>query len=729
MTPVDTRTVAPSGPETEVLSTDQLIKWRWRALSQQLPAAEFPAGSHAPALVYLWATMLIAVATVLGFAVFDRDNVPTAVRESQQDLMRKVARSLALSVTGAGDAFDRVAAGVRGGTPATAATLAPLTGEDGAWAGAAVLQPSTRQTLATSAQAVPLNLLPPGPPADGDVAVMTPDGPAIIRATTIGPDLMLVGLQPLHLRSLRLNPDARQGIYVLTGDGQNYLVQGVDAVPAVHRPEIFRGVPGLQSSRSETLRVREWAGHDLVLSAAPVADSGFVVASVIRAEITDGTSLWHGALLALAVALTAMIAYAMMRAALVTPLQRLLNQAKRDACGAVPDRRPNLRIVEAYRIADALAVSRELRVHGRRWRPAVTHLLSVAAVVALLGASVAVGFALTRPVAELPVQLSRDEESRVEAVSTTLGNALDTGLRTVTNLVGALGTATGGTVEAALNEALDGNHRLRGLYLVEPDGTVSTSTGRPSLRSVQPVPGQSGVVLDRAVERLPVAYAYHQRTDGRAIVAEYDVDYLLRLVRGMQGRVVVVDPDLRTVLDSEGYQAFQPLRDRTARDAAVAALTGETVSRVKNADGQPALVAGTAVGHPTVAHLEWVVVVNRNAQTLQLPGMLERRWALLMAAATIAVLVVTLVWQHFIFVGPLRRLAAAAGRIRAGDFDQPVTPQRHDDIGAIAMCLEICRQVRHTGSARFGGAVRLRGSAADFTAVLPSPAIPAQRRR
>jgi hypothetical protein len=100
-----------------------------------------------------------------------------------------------------------------------------------------------------------------------------------------------------------------------------------------------------------------------------------------------------------------------------------------------------------------------------------------------------------------------------------------------------------------------------------------------------------------------------------------------------------------------------------------------------------------------------------------------------MAAAVVAILVVTLVWQYYIFVQPLRRLAAASDRIVGGDFDEPVTPQRHDDVGAVAMCLEICRQVRHAGSARFGGAVRLRGSAANFTAVLPRPRIPNQRER
>lgn len=729
MATVDTRAASPSEPETQVLSTDQLVAWRWRALTQQLPAADFPAGSHAPAMVYLWMTMLVATVTVLGFAVFDRAEVPVAVRESQQDLMRKVAHSLALSVTGANDSFDRTADALRGGSPAAPATLAAMTGDRGAWSGAAVMQLSKRQTLAASAEAVPLDLLTNGIPAEGDAAVMTPDGPAKIRVTTVGADRVLVGLQPLQMRSLRLNPDAGQGIYVLTRDRQSYLAQGVDTVPADLRPALLDGVAELQASRTETIRVREWTDRQLVVAAAPVAETGFLVASVVAADITNGTSLRSGLLLALAVALAAVAAYLLMRLALVSPLQHLLRQAKLDACGATTTTRRSMRTAETYQVGEALAVSAGVRGHGRRWRPTVSLGLAVAAAVALAGPAVAVAFAVTRPVAEVPVQLNRDEESRVEAISSTLGTALDSGLRTVTNLAGANGRATGTQATKALDEALDGNHRLRGVYLAEPGGEVTASAGRPALRTREPVPGSSGVHLDRDIQRLPVLYAYQVRADGRVFVAEYDIDYLLGLLRNADGRAVVAGPDLRIVLDSQGYRAFRPMQDPTLQEATVAALAGDTVSRSKDADGRPALVVGTAIAHPTVAHLEWVVVVSRNAETLQLPAMVERRWAMLMAAATVAVLILTLVWQHFIFVRPLRRLAAASRRICDGDFDQPVTPQRHDDVGAIAMCLEICRQVRHTGSARFGGAVRLRGSAANFTAVLPRPRIPAQRER
>ncbi|MEV8505680.1 HAMP domain-containing protein [Actinoplanes sp. NPDC051475] len=729
MTAVDIREASPNGPETHVLSTDQLVTWRWRALTQQLPTAGFPAGSQAPTLVYLWTTILVVAVTVLGFAVFDRDDVPTAVLDSQQDLMVKVSRSLTLSLIAADDAFDQTAEVLRSGAPAAPATLARLTGDEASWAGVAVIQPSTRKVVAASAEAVPLNLIAGGSLPEGNSAVMTTNGPAVIRAVAIGDDRMLVGLQPLLLRSLRLNPDGKHGVYVLTSAGDTYLAQGVDAVPAGLRKELFEGIPHINSSRSEVVRVKEWSGEALVVSGAPVGDTGFVVASVIVAQVTPGTSLFHGLVLALVVALTALLAYALMRASLVKPLQHLLHQAKLDACGAITKDRRALRVREGSQVAQALAVSSGNRLRANKWRPTVLQGLLLAALVALLGPAFGVAVAVTQPGTTVPVQLNRDEESRVEAISSTLGNALSSGLQTVEHLSRAQATTAGDPAVAALKEALADNHRLRGVYLVAADGKPESSAGRPSLRAAQPLPGQGGVVLDPAVNRLPVVYAYQVRDDGRAFVAEFDIDYLLGLMRSADGRAVVADPDLRTILDSQGYRAFQPLRDPTVREAAVAALSGDTISRSKDVDGRPALVAGAAVTNPDVAHLEWVVVLDRNADTLQLPSMLERRWALLTAAAVTAILVVTLIWMYFIFVRPLRRLANASARIVQGDFDEPVTPQRHDDVGAIAMCLEICRQVRHTGSARFGGATRLRGSAANFTAVLPRPRIPNQRER
>jgi HAMP domain-containing protein len=222
------------------------------------------------------------------------------------------------------------------------------------------------------------------------------------------------------------------------------------------------------------------------------------------------------------------------------------------------------------------------------------------------------------------------------------------------------------------------------------------------------------------VDRLPVVYAFNQLGDGHAVVGEFDPDRLVGLVRRADGRVRIVDAELRTILDSKGFQVFQPLAGELAREVAVDALPGDTVGRSATTDGEPALIAATGVTAPsTVAHLEWAVVVEQDVAVMRLPESVERRWTLLLAGAVVGITLLTHVWQLYIFVRPLRRLAFFSDRMSDGNLDMPVPPQRHDDIGAIAVCMEICRQVRHTGSVRFGGALRLRGAESDHTTVLP----------
>ena len=715
-------------PGTPAAHAREVLRWRRRALDQQLPAASFPAGAAAPSLVYFWAVLVVATAAVLGFAIHDQRGVAPAVQESQRDLMSKIARSMSLGVQQAVDEFDRFAGRVRGtAQPVDKAALAGLVGADGQWAGAAVLDAASKRPLAATGVALPVDQLAVLPPDGQTVPVMTADGLALVRAAALQPGQVLLALHPVTMRNLRLNPDAQHGVFTRLPDGRVVLMQGVSALPEGKLPEVFAHLAGLGSSQSRTVVVREWSDRQLVVSAAPVGDTGVTVASLLVAEVTDGTSLWRGLMLGSGVLLAGTVGFLLMRASLARPVAELLKQAKADACGAVTSRRRVLRMAEAYRIARGLAVSSYAALPGKRWRPTVLQGLVVAAVVALLCPAVAVTLSL-RP-ADYPVdrQLVADEESRAEAISTTLGNALDNGRQRVDQVAFANADTPADRMDAALRQALRDEHRLRAVYVVDAAGTVVRSAGREPLRAVGPLPGAGGLRIDPAIERLPLIYAYRVRADGGGVVGEFDTDYLVGLMRQADGRARVVDSTLRTVLDSEGYRAFQPLLGEALRAVAADALTGETAARSGDTDGDAVLVAGSAVQTPApVAHLEWVVVVERNVSMLRLPQMLERRWTLLISAAFAGVVLLTLAWQHFIYVRPLRRLAAAADRVAAGDFEEPIAPQRHDDVGAIAMCLEICRQVRHTGSARFGGAVRLRGPEENYTAVLPL--IPRQKR-
>jgi HAMP domain-containing protein len=711
----------PSDPPQE-----QVVPWRRRALDQQLPTAGFPAGSGKPSLVYLWTVMCLAAAIVLGFAVNSQRGVPPAVVNSQRDNVSKVASSMRLTINHYVEDLDQRISTRSPATP-DADFLKQVVGNGTEWNGAAIVETATRRPLVTAGTGVPVELLPPTLPVKDTIPLTTPNGPALVRSIALDGSRTLLATQPLDIDELRLNPNARQGIFLITPDGKSTLMQGVSAVPDVHLPVLFRGLAQSQSAEGHPIRVTEWVNKQLVVSSAPVGDTGATVATLIVADETGGTSTIRGFLLGLTLLALAVPSFLLMRLALVSPVRSLLKRAKANACGEVPTKRDPLRVAEAHRIARALALTSAdpssattRRKRWRwRWRPTVNQGLALATVIALLWPAAAAAYTLGAPEPPIPNQLVRDEESRAEAASNVMGKALNNGLQTVTRISQAAEAAPDAAhVAPLLKQEMDDNHRFRSLYLMDPSGSVVGSEGREPLRK-QPLRGETGIDLDDETGRVPLVYAFRVAPDGVATVGEFDIDYLLEMLRAVDGQVRVVDEDLRTVFDSNGFRAFQQL-EGTARVAAAEALKGGTVGMAKAPDGAPALIAAAGLNKPnSVAPLKWSLVVEQDLAGLRLPQSDGRRWTLLVAGATAGVVMLTQVWQYFVFARPLRRLATEADRISDGMVEEPISPQRHDDIGALAMCLEVCRQVRHTGSSRLGGASRLRGTDEDRTVVLP----------
>ncbi|MGN9813294.1 HAMP domain-containing protein [Micromonospora sp. BQ11] len=709
-------------PGASALPQQQMFAWRRRALDQQLPSAGFPAGSARPSLLYLWATMVLSAAIVLGFAVHSQRAVPPAVVDSQRDNVAKVAASTRLSIQHSIDELDqRIAA--RDPAIPDPELLKQVVGDGSTWNGAAIVETASRRPLATHGPGLPLELLPPVLPPSGTFPVTTADGPALVRGLALDGSRTLLAVQPLDVDELRLNPSARQGVFVLTPDGKSTLMQGVSAVDQVHHPVVFRGLAGSTSSEGRPVRVTEWPDKQLVVSSAPVGETGVTLATMIVADEMSGTSLPRGVLVGVTLLLMAVPSFLLMRLALVVPVRSLLAQAKDIACGSVPEKRRRLFVAEAHRIGRVLGPSPGDPSGGsgrrwRRWRPTVTQGLALATVVALLWPAAAAAATLREPEPSLPQQLVRDEESRAEAASTLLGKALNNGLQTVIRTSQAAEAGSPEQVKPMLEHELADRQRFRSLYLIGADGRTVASAGREPLRK-EPLKGAAGIDLDDKVARLPVVYAFQVGANGVATVGEFNIDYLLEMLRAVDGQVRVVDEDLRTVFDSEGFRAFEEL-EGSARGAAARSLEGGTVGRATKPDGTPALIAAAGLNTPnTVSGLKWSLVVEQDLNGLRLPQSDGRRWTLLVAAAATGVVVLTQVWQYFVFARPLRRLAASADRIDAGSLDTPIPPQRHDDIGALAVCLEVCRQVRQAGSSRLGGATRLRGPEHDATAVLP----------
>jgi len=219
------------------------------------------------------------------------------------------------------------------------------------------------------------------------------------------------------------------------------------------------------------------------------------------------------------------------------------------------------------------------------------------------------------------------------------------------------------------------------------------------------------------------------------LVAEFDVIELRSVLNRVDGDVHVVDGSMRSMLDTGGFIAFHTIHDGHVRAAAKAALSSEGTAATQGSahrvlvasvvgDGAQPRAGTTAASAATPASpsdsLGWVVVVSRDVKDLALPTTqaLHVAWLLMVLATTIAV--IGWAWQFTVFIRPLRSLAAAAERVTKGDHRSPITPERFDEVGALAMCLEICRQARSEGSERLAGATRLRGAGTDYTLVMPT---------
>jgi HAMP domain-containing protein len=693
-------------------AVDPLVAWRRIALDKQLPTPRFPGGVRAPSAALLCGLLALAGVCGVYLGMFSGRVIPQAVIDSQDRLVTGLARSMNAAVTeGVGQIEAAVAGYQPGGDPA--ALLASATGGGTTWAGTAILDVGTRQPVAARGAALPIANVPPEVAGTTVTPLIQGAQPQALIVAPLPDGRLIAGAAVLRMRQLRLAPDARQAVLVGLPTGENTVVQGqVPAADGLIRDALAETVdgPAVRASGGGA------AGSALLVVAAPVGSLGLAVATTVSAPVIDVGSRTKGVLPAAGLVVAAVLAYLIAHTALVRPVRRLLARAKDDACGATGPRPRVTGPAEVRRIDAALADRPK-----PRGIPAAVALLGAAAIV--LGWSGAIGYAFTRDPVEVPSQVVLDAENQVAAATEALGDTLDGGLRQLT--VAAAGTAQ--TAPDRLGPVLDGlvedESRYRGAYVTNAEGAVVATAGRPPLRLEGPMPRENGIRLANTGGRLPVVYAYANRPDGHSIVAEFDIPRLADLLRRADGRVRVVDAELRTILDTEGFRAFQPMVGGSSRAAATAAFAGRTEAAISGTD----LVAGTPLATPSsTAGLNWSVVAQQPVGELELPANGLRRASLVLGGAAGGLALLALGWHYFVLLRPLRRLAATADRLADGDTDQVISPHRPDEIGAIASCLEICRQVRVHGPARLGGAVRLRGALAHPTVVVRRP--PTQRR-
>jgi len=271
-----------------------------------------------------------------------------------------------------------------------------------------------------------------------------------------------------------------------------------------------------------------------------------------------------------------------------------------------------------------------------------------------------------------------------------------------------------------------GDRRFRSTYVVDLDGRVVVRSGADPLRTPGRLAPGNGVDLDRSSRRVPAIYARAWFSQRYGLVAEFDVNYLRSVLRRLGGRLRVVDGQMRTILDTDGYIPYEKLPAGPLSDVAMQAFDAPTHGDIITISGVRSLVNASEVNwRESPDSLRLMVLAQRPVSALTLSGNDERRSAWLLAVIGAAVALLMLVWHQFLVVRPLRTLAAAADRFRSGDARTVISPSRLDEIGAIAICLDICRQAHVDGAGRLGGVVRMRGAGSDHTAVISR--IPAER--
>jgi hypothetical protein len=473
---------------------------------------------------------------------------------------------------------------------------------------------------------------------------------------------------------------------------------------------------------------------------------GLAVVSVVRAPVIDAGPGGNGIVPALTLGGIAVFGFLLVRRVLVTPTRRLRADALAIAGGRLITthvRRSTTREVD--RIAAALEHCRA-ELGGAPVPPEKKRRVGMATTLAVgltTGAVLAwsAGVLLTvgsRDVA-VPDAVVSSTRNQTTAATEALRRSLNDGLADLTALASL--TDGGGPVDvrSSLDELIAGQPRYRSVYLVDQSGRASSVVGRPPLRTAEPLPAEPGLRLRRGNAPVPVLFAQAPLPDGRALVGEFDLDHITRLLGRAPGSVRLVDIGLRTIAATDGFVAFADL-SAELRDTAVDASKNGPVATTRDGTQGQAVIVSAPLRGGVSGELGWTVVAEQPVTELALPGSELRRNT--MVAALVAALLALLLfgWQYLLLIRPLRRVAAAADEIVAGRYGSVIYPQYQDQIGTIASCLEICRQALTDGVRRLGGVRRPAGAATDATeliAVVPGgdgqatspPPAPARARR
>ncbi|MCR6482936.1 HAMP domain-containing protein [Amycolatopsis sp. OK19-0408] len=304
-------------------------------------------------------------------------------------------------------------------------------------------------------------------------------------------------------------------------------------------------------------------------------------------------------------------------------------------------------------------------------------------VLVLLTWSAAVLLTLGTQPADVPPALAAGQDLRLARAADGVRSALAGGLSELRTAARLLPDGDPGPVLDRLGQ----DPAFRSVYLTDRTGDAGPRRGRVPLREGV-VPDGEGLRQHNTSGRVPVVYGFARLGDGRALVGEFDVTRLAQPLTPAGARVRVVDQGDRTIVDTHGYLAFDPLADPGLRAATAAARTGPPPARV---DRDLLVSARELARRGPVTALGWVVVAEQPVAALGVRDdvVRDRARAAALLGAVLALLVGA--WHELVVVRPLRRAVAAAEQVAAGNTGVVVFPQRQDEIGTVVSCVDLCR--------------------------------------
>ncbi|MBB4911616.1 HAMP domain-containing protein [Actinophytocola algeriensis] len=704
-------------------------------MTDQLPESGFPSGIGTPATTVLVLLLLHAGLCAVLLGGRESGTVPAAIAESQAQLVRGAGAAV-------GAAASQGIADLRAATAVPAATPEDLVArllQNGKWRGAAVLDAGSRALVASRGEPVAVQSLPRSVTGTTVTPVVGADGALrVVVAQALPGARLLVAARGSRLPDAALGGDLRETLLLTASTGQVIDSRGAPLDPDVGRLVELASAAAAAGEKGN-LTGSTVAGRQPTVVYTPVSSAqvdgvlGLAVVSVVRAPVTDSGPGGNGVIPAVALAAVALSGFLVVRRVLVGPVRRLRADALAIAGGRLMTTRiRRSRTREVDRIAAAFEHCRaELgggtpeRPGSRRRRGPATWFAIGLTSAAVLGWSATVLVTAGSRDVVVPDAVVSSAGNQTTAATDALRRSLNDGLADLTSFA----ALTGGDVRSGLDELIAGQSRYRSVYVADRSGGAGSVVGRPPLRTAEPLPAEPGLLLRQGTAPVPVLFAHAPLPDGQALVGEFDLDHIARLLGRAPGSVRLVDDDLRTIAATDGFVAFAELGAELRDSATDAGKDGPVARTQEGTDGQAVVVAAPLRGGAS-GQLGWTVVAEQPVVDLALPGNEQRRDA--MVAALVAALLAVLLfgWQYLLLLRPLRRVAEAADEIVAGRYSSVTYPQHQDQIGTIASCLEICRQALTDGVRRLGGARRPSGAATDATELIAAvPSAPRTRPR